>query len=157
MKYIKNVRTKQIRMLEIETSTEDLSYIIEGLICLFPQVEFLRFSTLHLRKDLIRLIDRFEYLSNASFLIKYLSSKPELSIRGVRRLTSGTFTCRLNRLLTDISTDEIHLWIGKQVRSFYSFISYLSSLLSFRYENLGGLFIFHHGKGTIGIDSLIIH
>ncbi|UJR13165.1 hypothetical protein I4U23_000188 [Adineta vaga] len=69
------------------------------------------------------LIDGFEYLSNGSFILqcsltnmeeKLWFLQPELSISGVRRLTNGTFTCRLNRSLTDDITYEIDLWIGKQ-------------------------------------------
>ena len=97
--------------------------ILSGLICLFPQIECLKMSHVYLKKDMIRSIDGFEYLSNASFIIKYLSTnidqnwytKPELSIYGVRRLTNGSFTCRFYNSSTNISTYEIHLWIGTQV------------------------------------------
>ncbi|CAF1026787.1 unnamed protein product [Adineta steineri] len=124
IEYTKSCRTKQIRTLEIVTSTEDLSYIIEGLIYLFPQIEHLRISTIHSRKHIIRLIDGFEYLLNASFVLKCSSTdmnkrwflKPGLSIREVRRLNNGTFTCQFDRLSTDSSLYEINLWIGEQAR-----------------------------------------
>ena len=114
-------RTEQIRTLEIITSTKDLSYIIEGLIRLFPRLEHLDISKITLQKDMIRLIDGFQYLSNASFTIRspFVRNdekwflKPELSIRGVRRLQEGTFTCRYIR---SSSGRELHLWIGEQVR-----------------------------------------
>lgn len=41
---------------KIVTSTDDISYIIEGLICLFPRVERHDISTIRLRKDMIRWI-----------------------------------------------------------------------------------------------------
>ena len=67
---LQNYRTEQIRTLEINTSTKDLSYIIEGLISLFPHVERLDISIITLKKDMIRLIDGFEYLSNVLFTIQ---------------------------------------------------------------------------------------
>ncbi|CAF0863513.1 unnamed protein product [Adineta steineri] len=69
IEYTKKCRAKQIRILEIVTSTDDLNYIIEGLIYLLPQIEHLRISTIHSRKDIIRLIDGFEYLLNVHLLI----------------------------------------------------------------------------------------
>jgi hypothetical protein len=70
----------------------------------------------------------FEYLLNAEFIIECLSTKndlkwfvsPELTIRGVRRLTSGTFTSRFNRL--EGSSCLINLWIGEQVNYFIYFL-----------------------------------
>jgi hypothetical protein len=119
---LKDYRTEQIRTLEIDTSTKNLSYIIEGLIRLFPRVERLYISTITLKKDMIRLIDGFQYLSNASFTTKYSIIEkdqnwlfePELSIRGVRRLKNGTFTCRSHRAFLE---NKVHLWIGEQVKS----------------------------------------
>jgi hypothetical protein len=122
---LKDYQTEQIRILEIDNLTKDISYIIEGLIRLFPRIERLYISTIISKKDMIRLIDGFQYLSNASFTIKSSSIekvqnwflKPELSIRGARRLKNGTFTCRYHRLSLGKSCDKVHLWIGEQVRS----------------------------------------
>lgn len=71
---------------------------------------------------MIRLIDGFQYLSIASvitqlsFMVpdyKWLDA-PALSVRAVRRLRSGTFTCRY--LLSNSSSKrELYLWIGEQV------------------------------------------
>ncbi|CAF0947436.1 unnamed protein product [Adineta steineri] len=102
------------------------------LIYLLPQIEHLHISTIHSRKDIIRLIDGFEYLLNASFVLKCSSSdmnkrwflKPGLSIREVRRLNNGTFTCQFDRLSTDSSLYEINLWIGEQVRKSWWIIQF---------------------------------
>jgi hypothetical protein len=102
---------------------------------LFPLIQYLQIATINSRKDIIRLIDGFEYLSNASFTIKGLSSKidqewslkPELSIRGVRRLTNGTFTCRFSSSV--LSCGEINLWIGEQVNSFTYYLHFFKSLI----------------------------
>jgi hypothetical protein len=122
---LKDDRTEQIRTLEIDTLTKNISYIIEELIRLFPRIEHLYISTIISKNDMIRLIDGFQYLSNASLIIKssFVEKvqnwflKPDLSIRGVRRLKNGTFTCRYQRFSFGKSCDKVHLWIGEQVRS----------------------------------------
>ncbi len=39
IEHLKDYRNEQIPTLEIDTLTKNISYIIEGLICLFPRVE----------------------------------------------------------------------------------------------------------------------
>jgi hypothetical protein len=137
IQHAQHYQTEQIRTLEINTSTKNLSYIIEGFIRLFPRIERLSISTIYLRKDIIRLIDGFEHLSNASFVIQSSLSqidlkwfnKPELSIRGVRRLTSGTFTCEFHRLMMTDSDYQMNLWIGEQVNSFFYYFHLVKCLI----------------------------
>ncbi len=132
IEHLRDYRTEQVRTLEIDTPTEKISYIIEGLIRLFPRIERLRISTIRLRKDMVRLIDGFEHLLNASFTItssftgnyKDWSLKPELSIRGVRRLKRGTFTCHFYRLPI-LTFYQVHLWIGEQVSSLMHYLQLL--------------------------------
>lgn len=116
-------RFKQIRSLEIQSSTTLTRYVLEGILHLFPRVKRLRISFINSNMDMIRLIDGFKYLSNASFTIQsnFTESErqwfrnPELSIRRVRRLKNGTFTCQCTRLSLDNSSCSVHVSINEQV------------------------------------------
>jgi hypothetical protein len=125
---IRNNRFENIRTLEIHSYilVTDISYIIEEFFRCFPRVERLYMSYLPSRKDMTRMIDQFKYLSNASFIIespfnqdeRNWFSKPELTIREVRRLTNDNFTCRYNRFSSDTSWYQVSVWIGEQVSPF---------------------------------------
>ncbi|CAF1286855.1 unnamed protein product [Rotaria sordida] len=117
-------RFEQIRTLKICTRLPRMNYFIEELLRLFPRVEHLQMSSLKWRAQMIRLIDGFPHLSNASFTVKlpYKEDEqrwyfePELSIRGTRRLTRGTFRCRFYRSTRTSRSCDVHIWIGKQPR-----------------------------------------
>ncbi len=114
---------KQIRTLEFQSSTTITRYVIEGILHIFPRVERLRISYISSKMDMIRLIDGFKYLANASFMIKsnFTESErhwfynPDLSIRGVRRLKYDTFTCRFDRSSAVRLSCSVHIWINEQV------------------------------------------
>jgi hypothetical protein len=119
-------RFEQIRTLEIHSSTKITRYIIEEILRLFPYVEHLHMSPRSSETDMIRLIDRFKYLSNATFIVgfAFTSSKRnwfhniELSIRRVRRLKNGTVTCRFDFLSILQSSYSVHVWINGPVSLF---------------------------------------
>ncbi|CAF1219603.1 unnamed protein product [Rotaria sordida] len=103
-------------------SIKNMNYFIEELLRLFPYVEHLQMSSLNSRKQIIRLIDGFKYLSSASFTVKSPYNEderrwyfdPDLSIFGTRRLSKDNFRCRVYRLTRTNSSYNVHIWIGKQ-------------------------------------------
>ncbi|CAF1040550.1 unnamed protein product [Adineta steineri] len=115
-------RYENIRSLEIFTSTKITRFIIEDILHIFPHVECLQISKINSISDMIRLIDGFKYLSNASFTIKSKFTEnernwfqnPELSIRRVRRLSNTNFTCRFYREFRHASSCTVHVWINRQ-------------------------------------------
>ncbi|CAF3984354.1 unnamed protein product [Rotaria sp. Silwood2] len=120
---MRDYRMKQIRTLECCLSTENTSYIIEILLRLFPHVKHLYVSSISSKMDMIRLIDGFHDLSNASFkthskfgnIEQRWYFEPELLMYGSRRLAKSTYTCRLNSLLDEQSSITIQIWIEAQV------------------------------------------
>ncbi|CAF3614757.1 unnamed protein product [Rotaria sp. Silwood1] len=120
---IRTYRIKQIRTLEIGLSTQHTSYIIELLLRVFPNVEHLRVSSINSKMDMIRLIDGFNYLSDASFTIDSNFGnieprwyfEPELLMYDSRQWSKDTNTCRLNHLVGQESSITVQVWMGTQV------------------------------------------
>ncbi|CAF3614735.1 unnamed protein product [Rotaria sp. Silwood1] len=123
VKQVRSQRIEQIRTLGIGLSTQHTSYIIEILLRIFPNIEHLRVSSISSKMDMIRLIDGFNHLSDASFMIDATFGnieqrwyfEPELLMCGSRRLAKSIYTCRLNRLIDQQSSIIIQVWIETQV------------------------------------------
>ncbi|CAF4588691.1 unnamed protein product [Rotaria sp. Silwood1] len=92
----------------------------------------LRVSSISSKMDMIRLIDGFKYLSDASFMINSKFGnidrswyfQPEKLMSDSRRLSKDAYTCRLNRLIDEQSSITIQVWIGTQTRKPSRFIQW---------------------------------
>ncbi|CAF4747687.1 unnamed protein product [Rotaria sp. Silwood1] len=92
----------------------------------------LRVSSISSKMDMIRLIDGFKYLSDASFMINSKFGnidrswyfQPEKLMSDSRRLSKDAYTCRLNRLIDEQSSITIQVWIGTQTRKPFKFIQW---------------------------------
>ncbi len=123
---IRSYRFEQIRTLEISISSVHSDYIIEELFRLFPSIKNLKITDyVESERTMIRLIDGFKHLSNASFHVRSSSNNRESSlhqnrntiIQHSRRLIPDNFTCRIydssdNHLLYD-------WWIDNYVSQFH--------------------------------------
>jgi hypothetical protein len=117
---IKDFRFEQIRSLTIsEYHIIGDSYTIFRLCHLFPNIERLDVSIRRL-DNIIQLINSLEYLSSATFTLKYFSDdekkyfmfQPELIVDRIRSLLISTFTCQLDGLC-------LRMWIKKEVSCEY--------------------------------------
>ena len=117
-------RFEQIRTLTINNFNFD-DFTIEGWCRLFPSVNHLSLSCIQSRSHLIRFLDGFKHLLHASFEIESwrIEEEPtyytnhELTVRGVRRLMNGTFTCRVYKSTNESPNLSVNLWIEEQVTS----------------------------------------
>jgi hypothetical protein len=122
---IRHYRFKKIFKLEIGIANEYSDYIIEELFLLFPCIQQLTYTSLiNSKQHMIRLIDGFKYLSNASFYPADLSfstnefdfdQNPKSIIGHSRRLTNNDFICRAYYFPPYNLLSIIHWWIGEQV------------------------------------------
>jgi hypothetical protein len=70
IKRIRSYRFEQILQLEISISDEHNDYIIEELFYLFPSIQHLIYkSSIQSKQTMIRFINGFQHLSNASFSV----------------------------------------------------------------------------------------
>ncbi|CAF1420210.1 unnamed protein product, partial [Didymodactylos carnosus] len=124
---MKHYQFKQIHKLEISVFSEYNDYVIEELSRIFLYTQYLIYkSPIQSKQTMVRFIDGFKHLSNASF---YGDSKffiteysfllnPNSLIKYSQRLTKDNFTCRLYYLKTSHITCSIHWWIDEQVNHF---------------------------------------
>jgi hypothetical protein len=121
---IRHYQFKKIFKLEIGVTNEHSDYIIEELFLLFPCIQQLTYKSLiNSKRHMIRLIDGFKYLSNASFppdssfsTNKFdFDQNPKSIIGHSRRLTNNDFICRTYRSPPYNLVSIIHWWIGEQV------------------------------------------
>jgi hypothetical protein len=133
---IRSYRFEQIRKLELSISGVHSDYIIEELFRLFPSIYHLEVKDyVESERTMIRLIDGFKHLSNASFHVRSSSNDCDSSlyqnrnliIQHSRRLIPDNFTCRIYH-----SSDN-HLlynwWIDNHVSQFHILKSSLVFLL----------------------------
>jgi hypothetical protein len=120
-------RFEQIRNLEISISGKEIDYIIEELFCLFPCIQHLIYkSSIQSKQIMVRFIDGFKYLLNASFFTDSSFSVTESSfcrdsntiIRHSRRLIKNKFTCQIYHSSIDNLSYNIHWWIEQSVSWF---------------------------------------
>jgi hypothetical protein len=126
---LKGRQLKQIRKLLISISDRNTNLILQELVYVFPHIEYLRYlSDICSMEIMIRLIDEFVYLLNASFYSKYLSHEmqsyldPDSNsiIQNSYRLTKNNFTYRIQHLFSDRLLFVTHWWIAAQVSLSYS-------------------------------------
>jgi hypothetical protein len=110
----------QIRTLEIKISPQDHDRISEELFRLFSHIEhFIYKSDIQSIEVMVRFIDGFKYLLDASFISLgplyhhnqnfYLN--PDLMILKTNRLTYGISMCRIYYLPNSTSLFGINWWI----------------------------------------------
>ncbi len=126
---LKGYQLKQIRKLLISISDKNTDLIVQELFYVFPHIEHLiDLSDICSMETMIRLIDGFVYLLNASFYSKYLLHEmtsglyPDSNsiIQNSHRLTANNFTYRVRQLFDDRSLFVTHWWIAAQVSLSYS-------------------------------------
>jgi hypothetical protein len=109
-------RFEQIRSLEMNSAMIfDDNFSVEQLCSIFPRVERLHVQAIT-TATMIRMIDGFKCLSNASFAFPSLPAitrdywlvKPEWAIYGTQRLTKNTYSCGYDG-------SYLHVWISEQV------------------------------------------
>jgi hypothetical protein len=122
---IDRYRFEQIHKLEIGVSGQQTEYIIEKLSRHFPYVQYLIYKSPIQSKDtIIRVIDRFEYLTHVSFLANFCENPISIA-QYSQRLIRDKFTCRVDRPSTsDVVNNHlgIHFWIGDEVSHCYEII-----------------------------------
>jgi hypothetical protein len=110
----------QIRKLEIKTDLQNQGRIVEALFQLFPHTEHLIYQyDVQSIPLMIRLIDGFQHLLNASFISlgslynqnQQFGFNPDLMILKTKRLRHGTTMCRVYQLPNNTSSYGIHWWI----------------------------------------------
>ncbi|CAF1367430.1 unnamed protein product [Rotaria sp. Silwood1] len=119
---------EQIQKLTIRISDKYNEYIIEELFRLFPLTKYLIYKS-HIPSTyvMIRLINGFEHLLNASFIScgpfsnqeQIFRYDPDLIVSRIKRLTYGTSFCRIYYLPNNGSEFIINWWIEEQVSHFY--------------------------------------
>ena len=102
MRRMENYRFEQIHSLQISTSAEHHNYIFDVLVCLFPRIEYLTDDICsYSNETMIRNINRFPQLTNASFHVSTsLSKKKNSTITSTDRrsiytpcLSNGWISC----------------------------------------------------------------
>ena len=125
---IRQYRFEQILKLDISVTDLHSDYIIEELFRLFPCVQYLIYkSFIQSKQTMIRFIDGFKHLSNASFHTdaSFISRESNFChntntiIQHSRRLIENNFTCRIYRLSENNLSYNIHWWIGEYVSYFH--------------------------------------
>ncbi|CAF3034465.1 unnamed protein product, partial [Rotaria sp. Silwood2] len=115
LKQLKGTQFKNNRALAMPSAfIFDDQYPIEQLCFIFPCVQRLRIDSIN-KAMMIRMIDGFTHLSNASFCLKSLSKrdqndwqvKPEWALYEAQRLKCSTYTCRYEN-------SYLHAWISEQ-------------------------------------------
>ncbi|CAF4672248.1 unnamed protein product [Rotaria sp. Silwood1] len=114
---------EQIQKLTIRISDKYNEYIIEELFRLFPCTKYLIYKS-HIPSThvMIRLINGFEHLLNASFIScgpfsnqeQIFRYDPDLIVSRIKRLTYGTSFCRIYYLPNNGSEFIINWWIEEQ-------------------------------------------
>ncbi|CAF3681201.1 unnamed protein product [Rotaria sp. Silwood1] len=114
---------EQIQKLTIRISDKYNEYIIEELFRLFPLTKYLIYKS-HIPSTyvMIRLINGFEHLLNASFIScgpfsnqeQIFRYDPDLIVSRIKRLTYGTSFCRIYYLPNNGSEFIINWWIEEQ-------------------------------------------
>ncbi|CAF1039305.1 unnamed protein product [Rotaria sordida] len=124
IKRMLNYSLEQIQKLKIRISNKYNEYIIEELFHFFPCTKYLiyksRIPSIYI---MIRLINGFEHLLNASFILCGPFSNQEetfryntdLIVSRIKRLTHGTSFCRIYHLSNNGSEFIINWWIEEQV------------------------------------------
>ncbi|CAF2819952.1 unnamed protein product, partial [Rotaria sp. Silwood2] len=115
LEQLKGMQFKNIRTLTMPSAfIFDDHYPVEQLCFIFPCVQRLRIDSIN-KAIMIRMIDGFIHLSDASFCLKSFSKrdqidlkvKPEWALYEVRRLKCFTYTCRYEN-------SYLHVWISEQ-------------------------------------------
>lgn len=123
---IRSHRFDRILKLKISISKLHSHYIIEELFRLFPFIKQIEVTNyVESEKTMIRLIDGFKYLSNASFYVSSPNNDRQFSlcehenaiIQHSQRLTTGNFTCRIYH--SSKNNFLINWWIGEHVCLFH--------------------------------------
>ncbi|CAF3949426.1 unnamed protein product [Rotaria sordida] len=115
---------EQIQKLTIRINDKYNEYIIEELFRLFPYTKYLIYKS-HIPSIyiMIRLINGFEYLLNASFIScgpfsnqeQIFRYDPDLIVSRIKRLTYGTSFCRKYYIPNNGSEFIINWWIEEQI------------------------------------------
>jgi hypothetical protein len=127
---LKGYQLKQIRKLLVSISAYNTNVIIQELFYVFPHVEYLTYlSDVRSMEIMIRLIDGFVYLSNATFCAKALYPDSNFITEYSNRLMENNFTYRIQQLSSDRSLFAIHWWIAAQVSLSYSVDVYLFHII----------------------------
>jgi len=126
---LKGYQLKQIQKLSISVSDTNTDMILQELLYVFPHIEHLiDLSDICSMETMIRLIDGFVYLLNASFYSKYVLHEMKSGLypdsnsitQNSHRLTGNNFTYRVRQLLDDRPLFVTHWWIAAQVSLSYS-------------------------------------
>jgi len=148
---LKGYQLKQIRKLLISISDKNTDLILQELFYVFSHIEHLTdLSDICTIEAMIRLIDGFAYLLNASFYSKYLLHEmksglyPDSNsiIQNSHRLIANNFTYRVRQVLDDRPLFVTHWWIAAQVNLSYSidvlfifiFLYYTAITITFAYS-----------------------
>ncbi|CAF1028509.1 unnamed protein product [Rotaria sordida] len=124
IKRMLNYSLEQIQKLKIRISNKYNEYIIEELFHFFPCTKYLIYkSRISSTYIMIRLINGFEHLLNASFILcgpfsnqeETFRYNPDLIVSRIKRLTHGTSFCRIYHLSNNGSEFIINWWIEEQV------------------------------------------
>ena len=123
MQMIENIgchSLKQVHQLTVGISHETRDCIIEELFRLFPRVEHLKYkSIVHSKREMVHLIDGFNYLNKASFCANSTfdekATQVGQNVLYSRRLVRGHYTSRVYQSYNVSLSYEIHWWIGQQV------------------------------------------
>jgi hypothetical protein len=119
---LQGYQLKQIRKLFISISNKNTDLILQELLYIFPHIEYLQYvSDVCSMETMIRLIDGFVHLFNASFYSKYLLPEMQSNLYSNScRLTENNFTYRVEHLIHDRPLHVTHWWIAAQVSLSYS-------------------------------------
>ncbi|UJR18203.1 hypothetical protein I4U23_005104 [Adineta vaga] len=122
IKRVRHYRFEQILKLEINIWDEYSEYIIEELIRIFPNIQYLKCTLLTKSVQIMfRCINGFRHLSSASFTIELLSymnrqnsgENVESIVRQSRYLTRDNLTCRVYRPSNSNSKLNVYWWFGR--------------------------------------------
>lgn len=157
---IRHYRYEQILKLDISVIDLYKDYIIEELFRLFPCVQHLIYkSYIQSKQTMVRFIDGFKYLSNASFYVDVSFINRESNfcrntntiIQHSRRLIQNNFICRIYHSSEYNSLYNIHWWIGEHVSHFYivklSLVFFVFSRRKIFRKSIG-----YQDEDIIGID-----
>lgn len=114
---LQGCQLKQMRKLFISISNKNTELILQELLYVFSQIEYLRYaSDVCSMETMIHLIDRFAYLTNASFYSKHLSSELQSDLHShSNQLTQNNVTYRIECSLNNQQLHAVHWWIDAQV------------------------------------------
>lgn len=151
---LQGYQLKQIRKLFVSISNKNTELILQELLYVFPNIEYLRYaSDVCSMETMIYLIDGFVHLFNASFYSTHLL--PEMQSNPYsHRFTQNRFIYRVEYLLNDRPLYATHWWIAAQVSLFLFSrdIIYLYHLILYSHYHHLQLLLGHQDTNTFYIE-----